>query len=268
MKKILTGVLCLCLFIGQVWSADEITIEGSTTVLPIAQATAERYMDMNKDSDISVRGGGSGVGIASLISGSCDVADASRAIKDKELDQAVSKGIDPVAHVVAMDGIAVIVHPSNSIKGLTKKQLKDIYTGKLSRWSELNISEKSIVVVSRDSASGTFEAFNGLALDNQKVRADALLEASNKAVAAVVATTPGAIGYVGLGYVTQSVKKITIDGIVCDKNTVLSGKYTLGRPLFMYTNGAPKGAVKDYLDYVLSEEGQKIVEEAGYIGIK
>lgn len=270
MSRISKSLIALVLsfsFAGVSFAGD-ITIKGSTTVLPIAQATAEEFMEVNPMINISVQGGGSGVGIASIIDGTADIGDASRPIKDKELKNAVSRGVDPKAHVVAMDGIAVIVHPSNSISALTKKQIKSIYTGGVSQWSSLGGSGGKIVVISRDSSSGTFEAFNKLALDKAKVRADALLEASNQAVATVVAKTPGAIGYVGLGYVNSTVKPVTVDDIECTKESVLSGEYPLSRPLFMYTNGKPKGIVKKFLDFVSSPQGQKIAEEQGYVGLQ
>ncbi|MBN3041032.1 MAG: PstS family phosphate ABC transporter substrate-binding protein [Candidatus Omnitrophica bacterium] len=248
--------------------AENITIKGSTTVLPIAQATAEEFMNSNPKIDISVQGGGSGVGIAALLDSTTDIADASRPIKDKELDIAVGRGIEPKAHVVAMDGIAVAVHPANSIEALTKQQVKDIYTGKISNWSQLGGPAGKIVVISRDTSSGTYEAFNSLALGGARVRPDALLEASNQAVATVVAKTPGAIGYLGLGFVSDAVKAVIIDGIQCSKETVLSAEYPYSRPLFMYTNGAPKGAVKSYLEFVTSSAGQYIAEKQGYVGLQ
>lgn len=248
--------------------AESIVVEGSTTVLPIAQAAAEEYMNSDKDAYISIRGGGSSVGIASLLDGACDIADASRSIKSAELEKAVTNGIDPVAHVVAMDGIAVIVNPSNPISALSKAQIKDIYTGVISDWSALDGNGGKIVVISRDSSSGTYEAFGELVLGGKKPRADALLQASNQAVAQTVARTPGAIGYVGLGYITDSVKALTVNGIMPSRETVLSGKYPVSRPLFMYSNGQPKGLVKDFLDFIKSSDGQKIVEEQGFVGLK
>jgi phosphate transport system substrate-binding protein len=268
MKKIISMIIVSFFSMNMLFAYEEINIVGSTTVLPIAQASAEAYMDMNPDVDISVRGGGSGVGAAALIDGRCDIADCSRPLKDKEITKAVAKGVSPQAHVVAMDGIAVIVHPSNSLKNITKEDLKAIYTGKVSSWKAFGGPDKEIVVVSRDTASGTYEAFNKLALSKAKVRPDALLEASNKAVATVVRKTPGAIGYIGLAYLIPSVKAVTVEGVVCSEKTVLSGKYPLSRPLFMYTNGAPKGAVKKFLDFLLSDKGQAIVSEVGYIGLK
>jgi len=248
--------------------AEKIVVEGSTTVLPIAQKAAEVFMNSNPEADISVRGGGSGVGIASLIDGTCNIADSSRPIKDTELDKAVTNGRSPKANVVAMDGICVIVNPSNTVEALTGKQVKGIYTGKISNWKEVGGSDEKIVVISRDSSSGTFEAFGELALKGEKVRPDALLQASNQAVASTVSRTPGAIGYVGLGYLTSSVKAVDVDGVKASKETVLTGKYSIGRPLFMYTNGAPKGLAKQFIDYILSQEGQKLVEEEGFVGLK
>lgn len=248
--------------------AEKIVVEGSTTVLPIAQKAAEVYMNNNPGAEISIRGGGSGVGIASLIDGTCDIGDSSRPIKDTELDKAATNGRSPKANVVAMDGICVIVHPTNNINALSRKQIKDIYTGAISNWQQLGGPDEKIVVISRDSSSGTFEAFGTLALDGAKVRPDALLQASNQAVASTVGRTPGAIGYVGLGYVSSSVKAVDVDGVKASKETVLSNKYPIGRPLFMYTNGAPKGLAKDFIDFILSANGQKIVEEEGFVGLK
>lgn len=245
-----------------------VVIKGSTTVLPIAQACAEVFMDENPQISISVQGGGSGVGIASLIDGTCNIADASRAIKDKEVATAQEKGINPVANVVARDAIAVVVHPSNGIAGLTLEQIKGIYTGKISNWSKVGGADQEVIVLSRDSSSGTFETFNELALDGEKVRPDALLQASNSAVATSVANTPGAIGYVGLGYVNEKVKAITVDQVMPSKETTNSGDYSLSRSLFMYTDGEPTGAVKKFIDFVMSAEGQKLVEENGYISLQ
>ena len=249
-------------------ASNKIMVEGSTTVLPIAQLAAEEFMNQNSKIDISIRGGGSGVGIASLIDGSCDIADASRPMKDKELKTAAEKGVDPKANVVAMDGIAVIVNKSNPLSNITKSQLKDIFTGKISDWSEISSKKGKIVVISRDSASGTFETFITLALDKAKVRADALMQSSNQGVKSIVTKTPGAIGYVGIGYISPSVKDLKVNDVKCTKENVLNGKYAFSRPLFMYTNGKPKGATKEFLEFIASSQGQKLVEEAGYVGLK
>ena len=250
---------------------QNIVIDGSTTVLPIAQICAEEYMAKNGAVNITVKGGGSGVGITSLIEKTCNIADSSRAIKQQEIEKAVSKNVEPVAHIVAMDGIAVIVNKSNPVKNLTKKDLLNIYTGKVKFWNQIDGYQgenKQIVVLSRDTASGTYEAFAELALNKQKVKKDALTNASNKAIASIVQTTPGAIGYVGLGYLNDNIKAVTVESVVCNETNILRAKYPLSRPLFMYTNGVPKGAVKDFIDFVLSKEGQDLVAEAGFVKIK
>ncbi|MDD3725939.1 MAG: phosphate ABC transporter substrate-binding protein, partial [Candidatus Ratteibacteria bacterium] len=203
----------------------------------------------------------------SLIDKTCDIANSSRPIKDKEIQTAAEKGVKPKANVVALDGIAVIVHSSNSVSNLSADQVKDIYTGKINNWSQIGGQNLKIVVVSRDSSSGTFEAFNELALKGTKVRPDALMQASNQAVATTVAQTPGAIGYVGLAYITGSVRPVAVNGVLPSKETVLSRKYKYARPLFMYTDGEPRGTVKQFIDFVLSKEGQKLVEELGFVGL-
>jgi phosphate transport system substrate-binding protein len=269
MKKVILSTLAVMLAVAPVFAEKKtLVLEGSTTVLPIAQAAAESFMNNNPDADIKVRGGGSGVGITSLLAKTCDIADASRSIKDAELKEAASKGVNPKANVIAMDGIAVIVNPSNTVKELTKQQVADIFTGKISDWSQVGGTAGQIVVVSRDSSSGTFEAFGALALGGSKVRQDALMQASNQAVATTVSTTAGAIGYVGVGYISESIKALSIGGIMPSAKTVLSAKYPYSRPLFMYTNGAPKGLAKDFIDFVLSKDGQKIVDEQGFVGLK
>jgi phosphate transport system substrate-binding protein len=269
MKRLSSLVILSILALGLAIPAyaEKIVVEGSTTVLPIAQRAAEDFMNANAGSEISIRGGGSGVGITSLIEGTCDIANSSRAIKDEELEKAVSRGKEPKANVIAMDGIAVIVNDANTVNELTKAQLKAIYTGKISDWSQVGGPQEQIVVVSRDSASGTFEAFGELALDKAKVRPDALMNASNQAVASVVAKTPGGIGYVGLAFLS-GVKVVKLEGVSASKETVLSKQYILSRPLFMYTNGKPKGLAKEFIDFILSAQGQKLVEEEGFVSIK
>lgn len=248
--------------------SGRLVIQGSTTVLPIAQMCAEVFMQRHPEADISVRGGGSGTGIAALIDGICDIADSSRPMKKKEILKAKEKGINPESHVVAMDGIAVIVHPSNPVDKLSLSQIKDIYTGQASNWSQLGGRSQKIVVVSRDVASGTYECFSKLALKKERVRPEALLQASNVAVAQTVKRTRGAIGYVGLGYLSSEVKALTVDGVEPSVETVLSGTYPISRPLFMYTNGKPKGLAKDFIEFVLSGKGQKIVKKQGFVSLK
>jgi phosphate transport system substrate-binding protein len=249
-------------------AGKKISIVGSTTVLPMAQACSEQFMNNNPDIDITISGGGSGHGIAAMIDGATDIANASRAMKKKEIKKARSKGIKPKANVVAKDGIAVIVNPENKINSLSKEQVKKIYTGEINYWEEIGGTPGRIIVVSRDSSSGTFEVFGELALDEERVRPDALMAASNQAVHNNVSKIPGAIGYVGMGYLSPAIKPIAFNGVKPTEANVVSGDYILARPLFMYTNGEPTGVIKEYLDFVLSKRGQKLAAEQGYIGLK
>ncbi|HNY66973.1 MAG TPA: PstS family phosphate ABC transporter substrate-binding protein [Deltaproteobacteria bacterium] len=271
-RRLFQGILAavfIALAGAQVFSADQgLTVKGSTTVLPIVQVTSEEFMDRNPGIAISVQGGGSGVGIASLIDGTTDIASSSRKIKAEEAAKAQAAGVTPHENVIAMDGIAVVVHPSNPVSRLTRAQVKAIYTGRISDWSEIGGRKARIVVVSRDSSSGTFEAFEELALDKARVRPDALTSASNQTIAQIVAQTPGAIGYVGLVYLTKKVKTVEIDGVKCTEATVAGGTYPLSRPLYLYTNGAPRGNVKKYLDFVMGGQGRKIVREEGFVPVK
>jgi phosphate transport system substrate-binding protein len=249
-------------------SANKITAEGSTTVLPLAQKAAETLMERDSEIDISVRGGGSGVGINALLQGRCDIALSSRPIKESELQAAAGKKITPKVYVVAMDAIAVIVNNNNKIDGLTREQIKNIFTGKITNWKEIGGGDKKITAVSRDSASGTFETFNELALGGEKVSKNAYMQSSNQGVAALVANTDGAIGYVGLGYITNKVKAVKIDEISPSIKTVLNGEYIYKRALLMYSNGEAKGTAKKYIDFIISDNGQKIVEELGFVPLK
>ena len=268
--KLFKTITAITLILGGLAVAGEkvIVVDGSSTLLPIGQATAEAYMDKNAGIKITVRGGGSGIGMASLQDSTCDIADSSRPIKASEISAALKKGVDPKATVIALDGIAVIVNPANKVTNLTKKQVKDIYTGSVSDWSQVGGSAGKIIVVSRDTSSGTYEAFGTLALDGAKVRPDALLQAASQAVATTVSKTPGAIGYTGIGYISDIVKAININDIECKKETVWSNTYPYARPLFMYTNGKPQGETKKFIDFVLSADGQKIVEEQGFVPLK
>jgi len=266
---VLTGLLSLSLIAGSYLLAGkkEITIKGSTTVLPIAQACAEAYMHKYEDVDISVQGGGSGVGIASVMDGTADIGDASRPAKDKEIAKAKENGIELYQNVIAKDGIAIIVHPSNPINEITREQAKAIYTGKITNWKELGGKDAEIVVVNRDSASGTFETFNEIVLKKEKVFPSALQKMSNRGVADTVTVTELAIGYIGMGYITPKVKALVVEGVKPTKENVVDGTYPIARDLYMYTNGKPKGVVASFIGFVLSKDGQKLVEQEGFVSI-
>jgi len=253
---------------GIAFAGDQLVITGSTTVLPIAQACAEDFMDNNPNTDITVRGGGSGVGIAALLDSQCDIAISSRDIKSSEVDAAREKGIEPVEHVVALDALAVVVHPKNNVSKLTTEQVKDIFTGKITNWSQVGGANRKIVLVSRDVSSGTFEVFKDVILKGDAVHESALKVASNQAVATTVASTPDGIGYIGLGYLNKNVKDIALNGVKASVKDAQSGQYPLTRKLNMYSNGNPTGTAKAYLDYIFSKEGQAIVAELGFVPVK
>jgi len=276
MKKLMAAAIAIMLLAPVVtawnfpWaqkSDNKLSLVGSTTVLPIAQKAAEEFMKINPKADVSVSGGGSGVGIAAVIDSSCDIGDSSRPIKSKEIVSAKQKGVNAVGTVIAKDGVAIIVNNDNKVDGLTLAQLKGIYSGEIKKWSQVGGSNDPIVIVSRDTASGTFEVFNEKVLNGAKLSESSLMLASNKEVQETVAKTPGAIGYVGLAYL-QGVKELPLDGVLGNKASVLDGSYKIGRPLFMYTNGEPSGLAKDFIDYILSDAGQKLVEDVGYVALK
>lgn len=258
-------ILSTMIIISSLFFAQKLTIQGSTTVLPIAQHTAEVFMDNNPDADITVRGGGSGTGIAALIDRSTNIATSSRPMKAKEMTLARQNGVNATATVIALDGIVVVVHPNNGIQNLTKVDLKKIFTGQITNWDKLGSKSGTIVVVSRDAASGTFDVFNEKILGGTKMTDAALMLASNQEVARTVGQTPGAIGYIGIGYTSPEVKPIAVEGIKASANTVQDGTYPLARSLYLYTNGKPLGLAARYINFILSPEGQKIVKDEGFI---
>lgn len=245
-----------------------IVIDGSTTVGPIAKAFADYYKEKT-GIGATISESGSGNGVKSLINGACDIANMSRFMKDSEFKTCVKKGILPVAHVVAFDGLAVVVNPANKVGALTMAQLADIYTGKIRNWKELGGDDAEIVVISRDTNSGTYETFNELVLRKNPVVKGAEYVGSNGQAKTRVASTKNAIAYVGLGFADDSVKTLSVDGILPSPKTIVSGKYPIARPLFMFTNKYPKMGtpVYDFVTLHLSEEGREIVRDLGYIPV-
>ncbi len=244
---------------------NQVTIAGSTTVLPIAQAGAEAYMDKYPTVNVSVRGGGSGVGIAALQNGTAQIAMSSRPMKSKEISACKSKGINPTAYVIANDGIAFITHKSNRLKNISLAQVRDIYIGKITNWNQLGGTNLPIVIISRDVASGTFEVFNDKVLKGAKVSGSAQMLASNNAIMTTVTTTPGAIGYVGLGYVSDAINIVPVDNVRPTEATVKNGSYPVSRKLYMYTNGKASGESARFLSFMQGAEGQAIVKNQGFI---
>jgi phosphate transport system substrate-binding protein len=263
-KRFVFG-LTLFSLVGTTFAAESIVIKGSTTVLPIAQATLEAYMKANKGTQISLSGGGSGDGIKALIDKTADIANSSREIKKEEIDFAKVKGVKPVAHVVAYDAIIPVVNPKNKVKGLSIDQLSQIYQGKITNWKEVGGDDLKIVVISRDSSSGTFESWDHFVMKKVKVTPRAQMLASNGAIVTAIANNKYAISYLGMGYVNKSVKGLSVNDVTASAETALSKQYPLSRELYMYTNGEPAGGVAKFIAFVKGPEGQKIVAKEGFV---
>jgi phosphate transport system substrate-binding protein len=265
-KGLVVAVCTMLFFVAGSAHAGNLTINGSTTVLPIAQKVAEAYMKVDPKVKISVSGGGSGNGIKALIDGTTDIADSSRFIKDEEVKAAVEKGAYPVPFAVAYDSIIPIVHSSNSVKNLTVAQLKAIYMGEVKNWKEVGGPNKELVIVSRDTSSGTYEVWEEKIMKGARVSPGALLQASNGAIVQAISKNRYAIGYIGLGYVNKSVKPLTVNGIQGSAKTTLDGTYPISRALYMFTRGWPKGDALNFINYVLNPlKGQRYVKEAGFV---
>lgn len=270
MKKLLT-ILFSIVFVGSMLGLSyggDLRIDGSTTVLPIAQKAAEVFMKKHSDMKVFVSGSGSGTGIKALIDGTTQIATSSREAKEKEVASGKEKGVALTGHKVALDGIVPVVHPSMNISNLTTEQLRDIYNGKTKSWKEVGGPDRPISVVSRDTSSGTYEVWEEKILKGDKVRADALLVASNGQAVQTIAQNKFAIGYIGIGYIDKSVKVLSVNGKTANDNSVRDGSWPIARPLFMYTNGKPAGTIAKFIDFMLSAEGQKIVNEVKYVSIK
>jgi len=267
MKKILICAVVLSLMTGITVHAETLQIDGSTTVGPIADAFAEYFKKIHPDLDITVKKTGSGDGAAALIDGRCDIATMSRFMKDKEFKDAVANNVLPVAHVVAMDGVCVVVHPSNPVSALTRAQIRDIYTGKITNWSQVGGPNMPIVVISRDTSSGTYETFETLVMDKQPMGSGIEYVNANPQAHARVKTTQGAIGYVGIGFLDKDVKAVKVDQVTPSRRTISSGVYPVARPLFLFTNGYPKlgSVVHKFSTFYLTEKGQELVEAKGFI---
>jgi phosphate transport system substrate-binding protein len=245
----------------------------------LALAWSEQYQKDHPEVSILVSGGGSGTGIASLINGTVDIANASRKIKPEEMDEAVKNGKEPVEFVVARDAIAVIVNPENPIDQLTKQQISDIYSGKFTNWSQLGGEDRPIVRVSRETNSGTHVYFleQVLRLGDKENKtmfaATTLLLPSSQGITSEVKQNPNAIGYDGLGYVTSDVKVVAVAEdsqspyVLPSADTVNRGEYPIARDLYMYTDGQPDAVIQQYIDWIRSPAGQAIVLKNGFVPI-
>ncbi|MFH1092999.1 MAG: phosphate ABC transporter substrate-binding protein [Candidatus Omnitrophota bacterium] len=281
LKKLLVIVAVLALttpaFAAK--NKNSIQVKGSDTMVNLSQAWAEEFMKKNPADFVAVTGGGSGTGLSSLISGTCDIAMTSRNIKQKEISLANQRSINPHEIKVALDGLAVVVNPQNPVSKLTSDQLAGIFTGKIVNWKELGGRDEKIVILSREVNSGTHVYFKEHVLrkndpnSNEEFAPSALLLSSSQAIADEVAGNSAAIGYYGMGYLSSKQKPIAV---AKDENSeyvaplienVIDGKYPISRPLFIYTNGLPQGLVKKFIDFVLSKEGQDIVLATDFVPV-
>lgn len=281
MKRLLTAIALMVAVVcsGPMANAAKgnLKMAGSTTVLPLAQVWAEAFMEKNPDANISVSGGGTGTGISMLLNGSCAIATASREAKQKEIETARSRNGKMIATKLAKDGIAIIVNSGNNVKNVTMDQLAGIYNGKIDNWKSLGGHDSnSIVVVGRDSSSGTYGFFQEHVLGGGKYRSDMLSMASNAAVAQAVAQSKDAVGYVGIAYAKEFAeqgkvhilsisKKHGETGIMPNDETIKDGTYPLFRYLYAYTLGSPKGLAGDFLKFCTGSDGQVMVRKSGYL---
>ncbi len=253
--------------------------KGSDTIVNLALAWAEAYQEIRPEVSLSVTGGGSGTGIAALINGTVDIANASRQIKPEEQAEAEANGVTPTEFIIARDAIAIIVNHENPVDNLTLQLISDIYSGKINNWSEVGGEDRPIVRLSRETNSGTHVYFleNVLRLGDKESETlfsvETLLLPSSEGITSEVRENPNAIGYDGLGYVTDEVKVvgvgISLDGpfVYPSPETVNSNLYPIARDLYMYTVGEPTGEIKAYLDWILSPQAQEIVSELGFVPI-
>lgn len=253
-----------------------LSIKGSDTMVNLVTAWAEQFMTKNGDVEVVVTGGGSGNGIASLINGTTAVASASRELETKEKDLAAKNGVQTKEYVVARDGLAIAVNPSNPINELTLDQLKDIYTGKISNWKELGGKDEKIQAYSRESSSGTYVFFQEHVLKKQDYAANVKLMPATSGISQALAADSGAIGYIGLGYAKEAGKSIKVvavkktsdaKAVVASEETVLNNTYPIARPLYLVARQPEEKTVSDFVLFALSGEGRKVTEDSGYVTV-
>lgn len=239
--------------------SGSLTIAGSTSVQPFSEVLAEKFMAQNKGVQVNVQGGGSSVGIEAAVSGAANIGSSSRELKAEEK----AKGL--VDTTIALDGIAVVTHPSNTVSGLTTEQVMNIYLGNIKTWKEVGGQDAPITVVTREDGSGTREAFTTLVMNKKDIIKTAVVQNSTGAVRTTVAGDKNAIGYISLSSMDKTVKALPINGVEASEANVKNGSYKLQRPFIYVTKGAPEGLAKAFIDFVMSPEGQKIIVEEGAI---
>ena len=268
---LLFSLLCLLFMFGAaapaaLASRAEIIINGSTTVLPVVQHAGEAFMAENPDINLAISGGGSGNGINALIEGLCHVAMSSRDIRPSEVARAKARGINLFKTAVAVDALVPVVHPDNPVDNLTVEQLRGIFAGRITRWSAVGGRDENIVVISRDTSSGTYETWDLFVMNRERVAARALLQASSGMISQTVSRNRRALGYVGYGYINDTLKKLNVNGIEATAAAAVAKEWPIARELYVFTNGEPAGVVKKLLDYLTDpQKGQKAVAEIGFI---
>jgi phosphate transport system substrate-binding protein len=254
--------LCVAFFpscrVGR--SQTELTLAGSTSIQPFADKWAEVFMEKRPGLGVNVQGGGSSAGIQACKSGACQIGMSSRELKGDEKDL--------FEIVVARDGLAVIVHPSNPVRGIKTAEVKQIFAGDLRNWNYLGGLDREITVVTREEGSGTRGAFQELVMGKNRIHRGAITEDSNGTVREIIAHDPYAIGFISLGLVNEQVRALELDGAAANEENIVSGRYKLVRPFLFVSRGEPTGLAKEFVDFVLSQEGQALVKREGLLPIK
>ena len=269
MKKLFLGLIALSIAMS-VARADTLVIKGSDTLdAELVPQLAEEFKAQHPGTTFNIAAEGSTTGIAAIIYGTAQIGMASRPTKPEEVAAAKAKGVNFKETIVAYDGIAVIVNSANPVKGLTKKQVEQIFTGDVADWSAIGGPPGKISIYTRNTSSGTYSEFKELAMKKRDYAPSSQKLAGNEQIASEVGKNPNGIGYVGLAYTTASgIKVLPIDGAIPSKESVLEKKYPYARPTFYYTNGEPNGLTKEFVDFTISPAGQKIVAQVGFVPIK
>jgi len=283
-KYILLSIfLCIVIVSCSRYNGNEnagMQIKGSDTIVNLVQVWAEKFSQINDGINVGVTGGGTGTGFAALLNNTCDIAMASRQVEENEVNLAKKQNIIYKEFIIGLDGLAVLVNKSNPVNNLTMEQLRDIFMYKISNWKEVGGENRPIVLLSRESNSGTHMFFKEQVIrqadknNKDEFSTRALLMPSSQAIVDEIDQNPNAIGYVGIGFMNNQTKVVAISAKNSDEfvyptiEKVMEGKYPISRPLYLYTNGEPKGLVKDFIDYALSKEGQKVVVETSFVPIK
>lgn len=261
-KKTIISIVLLAstLVFGCGKKREAVIMAGSTAFQPFAEKLADQFMVQNPGINVTVQGGGSAVGIQSALAGTAQIGMA-------DLVQLPEEAKNLIATEVARDGIAIVVNPGNKVEGLTMQQVREIFNGVINNWKQVGGNDRPITVVSREAGSGTRTSFEQIVGDISLVK-EALIQDSNGTIRETVANDVNAVGYLSHGLISEKIKPVKLDGVECTTEQIISGKYVLVRPVFLLTQSAPQGAVKDVIDYMLSAEGQETIKSSGLIPVK